>query len=226
MVLQYNLSAHNAGGFCEILGNNYNCAYRYNVSVNDGHRIKGVNGAFQEGKIFWLSGYQGMQNPRKGPVNSYFYNNTIYVSDSLVGRIAIDNRSRGVLIANNIFHVPGGIIVVPGDQYKPDGQEQMEVKDVFFRQNIFVAGAQWPAGAALAPQEVPIVGDVRFRNPGGLNIADYTPENRELASQGIPIPFIPNDYIGLMQGLHPATDILGNLLKGVPSVGAVQVNAG
>ncbi|HMP30288.1 MAG TPA: right-handed parallel beta-helix repeat-containing protein, partial [Saprospiraceae bacterium] len=59
IVLQHNFSANNAGGFCEILGNNYNCAYRFNISVNDGHRVKGENGAFQEGKIFWLSGYQG-----------------------------------------------------------------------------------------------------------------------------------------------------------------------
>lgn len=45
VIIQYNLSANNAGGFCEILGNNYNCAYRYNISINDGYRIKGVNGA-------------------------------------------------------------------------------------------------------------------------------------------------------------------------------------
>ena len=55
VVVQYNFSAYNAGGFCEILGNNYNCAYRYNISVNDGHRVKGENRAFQEGKTFWLS---------------------------------------------------------------------------------------------------------------------------------------------------------------------------
>ncbi len=28
VIVQYNLSLNNAGGFCEILGNNYNCAYR------------------------------------------------------------------------------------------------------------------------------------------------------------------------------------------------------
>ena len=59
VVVQYNISANNAGGFCEILGNNFNCSYRYNISINDGYRVKGENGAFQEGKTFWLSGYQG-----------------------------------------------------------------------------------------------------------------------------------------------------------------------
>ena len=76
--------------------------YRYNISINDGHRIKGVDGAFQEGKIFWLSGYQGNKEP-KGPVNSYFYNNTIYSDASIEAKFALDNTSNGIVIANNIF---------------------------------------------------------------------------------------------------------------------------
>ena len=34
------------------VGNNYNCAYRNTIRVNDGYRIKGENNAFQEGKHF------------------------------------------------------------------------------------------------------------------------------------------------------------------------------
>ena len=106
IVLQYNFSANNAGGFCEILGNNYNCAYRYNISVNDGFRVKGENNAFQEGKIFWLSGYIG-KGKRKGPFNSYFYNNTIYVKESIQVKMALAKEAKGILIANNIFHIEG-----------------------------------------------------------------------------------------------------------------------
>ena len=68
VIIQYNYSANNVGGFCEILGNNYNCAYRYNISVNDGHRMKGQNGAFQQGKTLWLSGFVGKGNERNGPL--------------------------------------------------------------------------------------------------------------------------------------------------------------
>ena len=39
VLAQYNLSVNNAGGFIEILGNNSNCTYRYNISINDGWRI-------------------------------------------------------------------------------------------------------------------------------------------------------------------------------------------
>ena len=31
-------SYNNEGGFAEILGDNINCGYRYNISVNDGYR--------------------------------------------------------------------------------------------------------------------------------------------------------------------------------------------
>ena len=38
VVFQYNYSFNNEGGFAEILGDNINCGYRYNISVNDGYR--------------------------------------------------------------------------------------------------------------------------------------------------------------------------------------------
>ena len=66
VIVENNLSRNNAGGFIEILGNNYNCSYRNNISINDGHRVKGKNGAFQEGKSFWLSGYNGNSKKRNG----------------------------------------------------------------------------------------------------------------------------------------------------------------
>ena len=56
VIVQRNLSYNNEGGFMEVLGNNYNynyncncnCAYRYNVSINDGSRVKGLDGGTQE----------------------------------------------------------------------------------------------------------------------------------------------------------------------------------
>lgn len=222
IVLQYNLSAHNAGGFCEILGNNYNCAYRYNISINDGFREKGKSGAFQEGKVFWLSGYQGNQKARKGPVNSYFYNNTIFVNEKHVSKIAIDNRSRGVLIANNIFHLMGGASLVEGDQYKPDDGESRQVIDVIFENNLFLKNGIWPSSAAILENKS-LIGNASFSNPGGLALEDYIPLNKELVQQGITIPFIPNDDFGLMEGLNLTKDILGNQIFGTPSIGAIQV---
>lgn len=222
IVLQYNLSAYNAGGFCEILGNNYNCSYRYNISINDGHRVKGVDGAFQEGKIFWLSGYQGNKKERKGPVNSYFYNNTIYSDASMVSKIAIDNTSNGILIANNIFYLEGDTKSVLGDQYKPDESSKGLSDNVFFENNLFLNKNNWPVDVGIYDKS-PIIGNPKFVNKGGINIEDYIPTNKDLIkNKGINISLLPNDRIGLLQSLNLKKDILGNIIENPPSLGAIE----
>ncbi|MFV0566050.1 MAG: right-handed parallel beta-helix repeat-containing protein [Flavobacteriaceae bacterium] len=221
IVLQYNISAYNAGGFCEILGNNYNCAYRYNISINDGYRVKGVNGAFQEGKILWLSGYQG-QKKRKGPVNTYIYNNTIYADSSYTPKIAIDNTSKGILIANNIFCLKGKAKTVLGDQYKPDVKNNKKAQTVFFENNLFLSEENWPTDSGIQ-DTVPIFGNPMFSNAGGLEAKDYTPENLSLTqSRGINIPLLTNDSEGLLNSLKMNEDILGNPIPKNPSLGAIQ----
>lgn len=222
IVLQYNMSAYNAGGFCEILGNNYNCSYRYNISVNDGHRVKGIDGAFQEGKILWLSGYQGTKKKRKGPVNSYIYNNTIYCDSSVVAKIAIDNTSQGILIANNIFYLEGDSKTVLGDQYKPDSASGDSAKNVFFKNNLFLKKENWPKNTGLM-DVAPIIGNPEFRNKGGIEAKDYTPENFNLVHyKGINIDLLPQDISGLLQSLKLEKDILGNPIGVNPSLGAIE----
>jgi hypothetical protein len=221
VVLQYNFSANNAGGFCEILGNNYNCAYRYNVSVNDGHRIKGQNGAFQEGKTFWLSGYQG-DKQRKGPVNSYFYNNTIYLDSSIVSRVAIDATSRGILIANNIFCILGVSKTVMGDQYKPDNGSTTVEGAVMFKNNLWYSPKAWPADALIKDSK-PVIGDPKFKKPGGQNIGDYAPLNKNLVKgKGIRIEQLQGDFLGLLRGMNPDKDILGRPIGQAPPMGAIS----
>jgi hypothetical protein len=66
-------------------------------------------------------------------VNTYFYNNTIYVDSTIVSKIAIDNASNGILIANNIFYLKGDSKVVLGDQYKPDKLTGEVIQNVYFK---------------------------------------------------------------------------------------------
>ncbi|QBN20304.1 right-handed parallel beta-helix repeat-containing protein [Flavobacterium nackdongense] len=223
IILQYNISAHNAGGFCEILGNNYNCMYRYNISINDGHRVKGVDGAFQEGKVFWLSGYQGNKEP-KGPVNSYFYNNTIYSDASIEAKFAIDNTSNGVVIANNIFCIKGLSKAVLGDQNKRDAQNGLQVENVFFQNNLFFSETNWPQDLKIK-DEKPIIGNPMYRKEGGLKTEDYSPQNRALIkNKGIEIPTLPDCNVKLLFDLKMDKDIMNNTIKGRPSMGAIQIN--
>lgn len=220
VVVQYNFSANNAGGFCEILGNNYNCAYRYNISVNDGHRIKGNNGAFQEGKIFWLSGYQGNEKPNAGPYNSYFYNNSIYVGASIVPKIAVSSSASGILIANNIFYFENAAQMVAGDQKKKE-VDLDGVPNVFFKNNLFLRADSWPA-AMLLKDEAPLLGDPLFLKKGGVALSDYSPTASFIRNKGVEILPLPTDSIGLRIGLHVKHDILGNAVIGKPDLGAIE----
>lgn len=221
IVLQYNISAHNAGGFCEILGNNYNCIYRYNISINDGHRIKGVDGAFQEGKVFWLSGYQG-DKERKGPVNSYFYNNTIFSEESILAKFAIDNTSNGILIANNIFCIKGLSKQVLGDQNKQDSHGKELAQNIFFKNNLFLKETTWPKDLKMEDVK-PLIGNPLFSSEGGLKIADYIPQNLDLIKNiGTEIPTFPENTVKLLFDLKMEKDIMDNVIKGLPSIGAIQ----
>lgn len=223
IVVQYNLSRNNAGGFCEILGNNYNCSYRYNVSINDGYRTKGKNGAFQEGKLFWLSGYVGIHKKRNGPYNSYFYNNTMYVSDSIVTKIAVGNSARGLLIANNIFHIKGKSKSVKGDQYRPEKASKNIAKNIFFKNNLFLTDISWPKNIGIQDSN-PLFGNANFKNAGGILIKDYIPTNKELVkNKGIVVSKMPKDKLGLKTGLNVKVDILGNKIKGNPDIGAIEI---
>jgi hypothetical protein len=223
VVVQYNVSANNAGGFCEILGNNYNCAYRYNISINDGYRIKGVNGAFQEGKIFWLSGYQGNNKEKAGPYNSYFYNNSIYVSSGIHPRVAISSSSNGVLIANNIFYFENDATLVQGDQKKNE-TDAGNISNVVFTNNLFLSPDNWPKDLSIKDAS-PLIGDPGFENKGGLAITDYLPGNKKLiANKGVVIQPVPNDSVGLRLGLKIEKDIMGNPLKGLPDIGAIELS--
>jgi hypothetical protein len=222
IILQYNLSVNNAGGFCEILGNNYNCAYRYNVSVNDGYRVKGQNGAFQEGKTFWLSGYIGKDKPQ-GPFNSYFYNNTIYVKNEIAAKVTVAKSTKGVCMVNNIFMFEGDSREVEGDQFVADKKGNVIIPNVIFENNLYLSESNWPK-TTLIQDAKPMYGNPQFFKAGGLQISDYKPLNVSLIKdKGIEIPTIPTDSIGLFIGLKVEKDILGQTIKGHPDMGAIEI---
>lgn len=133
VVAQYCFSKDNAGGFIEILGKNYNCSYRYNISLNDGWRnpksdplqqkfwnmrkdvaesqaLFADNAAGSLGCIVTINGHSGKEYV--GPFQSYVYNNTIVCTERrddgfqnpYVFQIA--TTSEGLVMMNNIFWVP------------------------------------------------------------------------------------------------------------------------
>jgi hypothetical protein len=223
IVVERCFSMNNEGGFIEILGNNFNCAYRYNISVNDGFRKKGKDGAHQEGKVFWLSGYQGSRKPPYGPFHSYIYNNTIYVKEDALARFSVSPTTRGALVANNIFHLLGPTEHVGGDQKKYKKNDSAAT-GIIFANNLYVREGLIPPGF-VSKEEDAIVGDVCFTNPGGARPEDYVPLNRELiVDRGMVVQPLPEDEIGLSVGLEVTEDFFGNPVQGRPDIGAVELD--
>ncbi|MCK5175305.1 MAG: right-handed parallel beta-helix repeat-containing protein, partial [Planctomycetes bacterium] len=157
--IQYNLSYDNAGGFVEILGNCYNTIYRYNVSINDGWRIKGVDGAFQYGHMFWLGGWTGEDNPKQGPYDSKIYNNTVYLASGLQTRINVDDSAEDAFFTNNLIYIDGTVY-----DYNPDSTAVY----IIFDNNLHNI-----ALPATLPQTNEIIADPSLINPGGITTYDY-----------------------------------------------------
>ena len=114
VVFQYNYSFNNEGGFAEILGDNINCGYRYNISVNDGYR-EDPNGIpwDKKGKIFWVSNFCG-QNPIRCPnIGTFIYNNTVFVSDTLNPEIYFWPDIGDIHVYNNLIVVGQNGEIIP-----------------------------------------------------------------------------------------------------------------
>ena len=102
VVVQYNLSFNNEGGFAEVLGDNVNCGFRYNISINDGYREDPEGLAWnKKGKIFWVSTFCGgsVRCPSEG---TFFYNNTIYVDSTLNPEIYVWPEAGDIHMLNNL----------------------------------------------------------------------------------------------------------------------------
>lgn len=163
-------------------------------------------------------------NPRTGPFNTYIYNNTIFTNADIVTKIAVDKVSNGVLVMNNIFHIEGESQLVLGDQYKPDEGGFRVIENVTFSNNLFFKDNSWPNNVLIQPTYF-VVGDAKFRNKQRININDFTPTLKALIKdKGITVPLIEKDSAGLFIGLEIENDILGNPIKGLPDLGAIELD--
>ncbi|MFR9634039.1 MAG: right-handed parallel beta-helix repeat-containing protein [Rikenellaceae bacterium] len=241
VVYQYNVSENNAGGFCEILGDNYNCAYRYNISINDGYRTKGVLASDKgetivgksNGSIILLSPWSMIyrydpDNPDAGPFEVYFYNNTIY-SNVDNPWISIYRHSRGILMMNNIFYSENDIKASSDEVADGAPVQEPGYYRETFKNNLFVKG-KWPEPEISAPfadsDPVDIFDPFSASTVGGNTIEDYKPINSKVKG-GIKIPRIEGDNIGLTIPefditLEVTKDIMGNTVDPEnPGLGAI-----
>jgi len=222
VLIQYNVSENNAGGFVHILGNNRNSTYRYNVSINDGWRDHIADESLGRGSMIDVNGWVGRKKGPTGPFNTYIYNNTIYVKKSIHPEVGIANSNSGILIANNIFYLESTPTSREGKVFIPSSGP---IKNAVFKNNLFLRADNWPdASKVMITDTAPVYGNPQFVNAGGKDIKDYIPTNVELIkNKGIEIEKIPGDSIGLWGGLKVKKDILGNKIKALPDMGAIEM---
>ena len=127
VIYQYNYSQNSEGGFCEILGSNNRCVYRYNVSVNDGYRNN-------HGNTIWVSGFVGSGNDPIRSNNSYIYNNTIYYTENYSPNIEI--YARNTYIYNNAFMTTGGASIGSEGPVIDIANGSLSVSNNYFKGNI------------------------------------------------------------------------------------------
>jgi len=236
VVVQYNLSVNNAGGFIEVLGNNYNCSYRYNVSINDGWRVAGVTdqGSIANntnGRTLFISGFvganDGVPNDYVGPYDTYIYNNTIYTSPGQTCQFTIHGSALGILISNNIFYLEGPISTSI-KSWKANGSwinsyDQTMIDTVVWENNIYENSDSQPLHFPFG-DSAPIITDPLFVNTGGLTTADYIPQaHSQISDQGVTINNIPGDPLGLLIGLTVTEDIAGSAISGQVDLGAIEL---
>ncbi|VGO22687.1 right-handed parallel beta-helix repeat-containing protein [Pontiella sulfatireligans] len=224
VLVQYNLSRQNAGAFVHICGSVSNSTYRYNLSINDGYRRRGVKGGRVDGFIFRLFGYVLPGVEFKGPDNVYIYNNTIYTGETFKDNVfLIEKTVKGALFANNVVYTVGSIVhnrersddAVLGDAQKNNL--------VFFKNNLFRREFAWMSDPFTVTGTV--VADPAFVRAGGDSIEDYIPKNRQACSQGIQIEKLPGDTEGPVGGFDVEYDILGRKIDPSKSfIGAIRPN--
>lgn len=166
VVVQYCLSKNNFGGFVEILGENLNCGYRYNISIGDGTRTGTHNG-----KIFWVSDFAGT-NRRVGSKNNFIYNNTVYIpstnpvtGEAMSPDLMIRENTEETYVYNNLIYVSSGAkmnILTNND------------KDLnFFRNNLYFGNVTIDINTAFEHHSSEIMVDPKLINPGSLDPNDY-----------------------------------------------------
>lgn len=222
VVYQYNFSKDNEGGFVEILGDSTNCVYRYNISINDGARIKGVNGAQHNGCTFWLGGYTGTGSPKSGPFNSYIYNNTVYVDASITSRYDIEHSAKGAYFANNLICIEGAV---------EDDTDETSVwpwfgeahADIYFVNNRFVSNSVPNDRAWDHFTDNSVITSPEFLDYHGLVPEAYINFNKsEILNTGSSNILIPGDTIGVVGGVVPVYDANGNKISQDLDIGAYE----
>ncbi len=197
VIVQFNYSEDSEGGFAEILGNNVNSVYRYNVSVNDGFR--------PNARSMWVSDYAGPNSQIRSEGN-YIYNNTIYLSQ---------NRDTGLLFRGHDSFVFNNIVMAAPGSTIGEIEYVVDITndDEFIVSNNLFHGDIRQNFIDVDPNSV--TGNPLFLNPGGTDIESYRllPDSPAInAGIAFDQPEFPMAGQGIFADIsaYPEFDMFGN----------------
>ena len=208
--VQFNYSEDSEGGFAEILGDNINSVYRYNISVNDGFR--------PNARSMWVSDYAGPNSEIRSDQN-YIYNNTIYLSQNRDTGLLF--RGHNTYVYNNIVMAAAGSSIGKSEYVVQitDGAEFVVSNNLFdgdIRQDFIEAGSNT------------LIGNPLFTNAGGRDTDSYKllPESPAInAGIAFDQPEFPKAGEGIFADIpaFPDHDLYGNPI--IWEEGAVNIGA-
>lgn len=212
IIFQYNYSEDSEGGFCEILGDNINSVYRFNVSYNDCKRDF-------HGSTLWISDYAGSGKPGILSEENYIYNNTIYIDKAQNPDISIE--AKNTYVYNNIFMAINGGEIGEKVEITIDPSSQLYVSNNLFQGNVNTEFSNLDANSVL---DWPL-----FTDPGiSKNKEGYVLQETSAAIDAglsFPQPSFPNAGVGIFSHIsqHPTEDAFGvdvNVNDQIPNIGA------
>ena len=214
VVIQYCLSKNNFGGFVEILGENLDCGYRYNISIGDGTRT-----GDHKGLIFWVSDFAG-NNRRIGSKNNFIYNNTVFVpstnpvtGSAMTPSVLIRENTEDTFVYNNLIYINSGASM----SIKTDNDKDLN----FFRNNLYFGDVKISDNTAFEHHSSEIFSDPKLVNPGSTDPNDYKLQSGSPAiGKGILING-STDYKNFIQN-NGGKDYFGNSVSNTskPNIGA------
>lgn len=208
IIFQYNYSEESEGGFCEILGNNVNSTYRFNVSVNDGLRDF-------HGNTLWVSDFAGTNN-RISSDHNFIYNNTIYLDKDYAPDITI--KAKNTYVYNNIFKVSKGQI---GEKTEIDidAGSSLKISNNLFEGNI---NSSFTSLDPFSQSGDPLFenDDNSVKDPFQIQNGSPAIDKGKIFSE----PSFPMAGIGIFKNIseYPETDTFGNPVN----ISQVPVNIG
>jgi len=167
VVIQYCLSKNNFGGFVEILGENLDCGYRYNISIGDGTRTGTHNG-----KIFWVSDFAGSNSRKIGSKNNFIYNNTVFVPSTnpvtnspMTPDVLIRENTEDTFVYNNLIYIDSGASL----SILTNNDSDLN----FFRNNLYFGSVNIDPNTAFQHHSSEVFVDPKLVNPGSTDPNDY-----------------------------------------------------